>query len=105
MLKFWLTVFTTLTMALPTYAADYTLTLKDHQFSPKELTIPIHEKIKLTIKNLDTAPAEFESSELNREKIVGAGSEAILYIGPLPAGNYHYFNDFDHAASGIITVK
>lgn len=87
-------------------ANDYVLTLKDHAFSPKELTIPANTKIKLVIKNLDTTPAEFESYTLNREKIIGGNSEASVFIGPLPAGTYEYFDEFhEDTTKGTIIVK
>ena len=87
-------------------AQDYILTLKDHQFSPKELTIPAGQKIKITVKNLDTTPAEFESSDLNREKVVAANSEITVYVGPVDAGTYAYFDDFHHdTTTGSITAK
>ena len=31
------------------HADDYVLTLKDHQFAPKELTIPAGQKVKIII--------------------------------------------------------
>jgi len=32
--------------------ADYVITIKNSDFSPKEVTIPANQKIKLTVKNL-----------------------------------------------------
>ncbi len=88
------------------YAEDYVITLKNNQFSPKELIIPAGQKIKITVKNLDATPAEFESSDLDREKVVGANSEIIIFIGPLDAGSYGYFDDFHRdTTTGIIIAK
>ena len=88
------------------YAEDYVITLKNNQFSPKDLTIPAGQKIKITVKNQDATPAEFESSDLNREKVVGANSEIIIFIGPLDAGSYGYFDDFHRdTTTGIIIAK
>ncbi len=87
-------------------AEDYILTIKDHHFAPVEITIPAHQKIKLTVKNLDATVEEFESSDLNREKIVGGNSEIIVFIGPLEPGRYGYFGDFHRdLATGTIIVK
>ena len=99
-------LFLLLLSALPhtAWAEDYTITIKDQQFSPQSLAIPANQKVKITIHNTDATPAEFESSELNREKVVGANSDIILFVGPLDAGNYHYFNDFRRESSGIITA-
>jgi len=88
------------------HAEDYVLTLKINQFSPKVLTIPAGQKIKITVKNQDATPAEFESSDLNREKVVGANSEITLFIGPLDAGSYGYFDDFHRdTTTGVIIAK
>lgn len=86
-------------------ADDYTLTLKDHQFSPNPITIPANRKIKLTVKNLQSGPAEFESSDLNREKVVEANGQIVVYIGPLDPGKYGYFDDFNHTTTGTIIAK
>src|ERR1700756_2882670 len=75
-------------------ADDYVITLKDHQFSPPELVLPASQKIKLVVKNEQTTPAEFESAELNREKVVQANSEITVILGPLDPGSYGYFDDF-----------
>jgi RPA family protein len=105
--RFFLTVLSFL-LALPVaaQAEDYVLTLKDHQFSPKDFTLPANQKIKLTVKNLDTTPAEFESADLNREKVVDAKGEIVVYLGPLDPGTYSYFDDFHRdTTSGTIKVK
>jgi plastocyanin len=87
-------------------AEDYVITLKNNQFSPKELTIPAGQKIKITVKNQDATPAEFEGTDLNREKVVAAHSEIIIFIGPLDAGSYGYFDDFHRdTTTGIIIAK
>jgi plastocyanin len=88
------------------HAENYVITLKNNQFSPGELTIPAGQKVKLIVTNQDAAPAEFESSDMNREKVVGANSEIIIYIGPLDAGSYGYFDDFHRdTTTGVIIAK
>ncbi len=87
-------------------ADDYVLTLKDHKFSPQELALPANQKIKLTVKNMDATPAEFESADLNREKVVDANAEITVFLGPLDPGTYGYFDDFHRdTTTGKITVK
>jgi plastocyanin len=86
--------------------ATYTLTIKDHRFTPTELEIPAGQKITLTVKNLDPTAEEFESIELHREKVVGGGQEITVYIGPLRPGRYEFFGDFNpQTARGTIVVK
>ena len=84
----------------------YTLTIKDHRFTPTEIEIPAGKKISLTVKNLDATPEEFESTELHREKVVTGGQEITVYIGPLQPGRYEFFGDFNpQSARGYIVAK
>lgn len=101
------------TLAAPglTYAADATpadppvLALRNSQFEPKELAIPAGIKVKLVVRNMDEAPAEFESYDLSREVVVAAHGEAAVYIGPLQPGKYQFFNDFNRSMQGMIVAK
>ena len=87
-------------------ADDYVLTIKDHQFVPKNLVVPADKQVRITIKNLDADPSEFESTDLNREKIVTPGKTITVLIGPLSPGVYGFFDDFHHdTTTGTITVK
>ena len=87
-------------------AADTLITIKDHHFSPENITIPAGQKVKLTIKNMDATMAEFESYELHREKVVTPNSEITVVVGPLDAGTYHYVDDFHRdTTKGTITVQ
>ena len=84
----------------------FVITIKDHQFSPAELTVPAHQKIKLIIENQDITPEEFESYDLNREKVVSGKAKITLYIGPLKPGTYKYFGEFHQkTAQGVIIVQ
>jgi plastocyanin len=90
----------------PAYAGDYRLTLKDNKFEPARLEVPSGEKISVIIHNQDATPAEFESRDLNREKIVSPNSEARILIGPLKPGTYDFFDDFHpKTATGTFVVK
>jgi hypothetical protein len=77
----------------------FSLTLKDHKFDPAELTIPANKRVKLTVKNLDPTPAEFESDDFKAEKVVPAGHEVSLFIGPLKAGTYEFHDEYHEAES------
>jgi plastocyanin len=97
-----------LMLAWPAAAADNTtasLTIRDRAFDPAELQVPAGQKIELHIRNADTAAAEFESSELHREKVVPAGQEVVVFIGPLRAGRYEFFDDFNPRSRGHIVAR
>ena len=86
-------------------ADDYALSIKNQSFTPQTLIIPANQKVKIIVKNLDTTPAEFESSDLDREKVVTAGGQIDIYVGPLDPGGYKFFNDFHRESTGTIIVK
>jgi len=85
--------------------AHFELTIKDRKFDPPELSVPAGVKFTLTVKNLDSAVSEFESSELNREKVVVGGGAVTVYLGPLAPGSYEFFDDFNPTARGHIVAK
>lgn len=90
------------------FAAEdsYTLTLKDHKFAPAGLTIPAGKKVKITVKNLDSTPAEFESDDFKAEKVVPAGKQVDILVGPLKAGTYEFHDEYHEAQSKTrLTVK
>lgn len=85
---------------------EQVLVIKSHTFVPSELTVPAGQKFKLIVKNEDTTAAEFESSDLNREKIVAANREITIFIGPLDAGRYKFFDDLHRdTTTGVMIAK
>ena len=89
-------------------AADYEakLVISNHKFEPAELTVPSGQKIKLLVENKDATPEEFESNELNREKIVVGNGSITVFLGPLDAGRYPFFGDFhQETAQGVLIAN
>jgi len=87
-------------------AAEYTVVIKEHQFIPSQIEMKAGEKHRLIVQNHDSTPEEFESYELNREKIVSGNSKIIIFIPPLDAGEYPFFGEFNpKTAQGRIVVK
>jgi len=85
---------------------EFKIEIKDNLFFPAELTVPANTKVKLRIFNLDSTPEEFESYELNREKVIVGNSQTVIFIGPLLPGSYPYFGEFNpKTAQGIIYAK
>jgi len=82
------------------------VTIKDHKFQPDRLEVPSGAKFKLLVKNEDSTAEEFESFELNREKVVPPGQEIPVFLGPLDKGEYSYFGDFHQdTAKGVLIAK
>lgn len=85
---------------------EFHLTIENHVFTPAELTIPANEKVKLVIYNKDKAAEEFDSFDLNREKVLFAGRKTTIFVGPLSPGIYEYFGEYNpNTARGIIIVE
>ena len=74
---------------------EFRLVIKDHRFEPAELTVPAGKRLKLVVENQDATPEEFESHSLKREKVVAAGGTITVLIGPLEAGTYDFFGEFN----------
>ena len=74
--------------------ASYIIELKNNTFKPAILIIPANKKVKIRIINFDNEPEEFDSFDLNREKVLFPNKPANIYIGPLAPGEYAYFGEF-----------
>ena len=85
---------------------EYTIDIEEDHFDPVQSVSPANTKVKLVIDNQDTAIEEFESFELNREKVVVGKHKIVVFVGPLKPGSYKYFGDFHKdTAQGTIVVK
>ena len=93
-------------LAISAYAAEpITLTLKDHRFTPVDVSVPAGERFRIEVVNQDSTPAEFESSDLRVEKIVVPGGRITVMAGPLKPGTYKFFDDYHpDTATGTITA-
>lgn len=85
----------------------YKLTLKDHRFTPSELTVPADVRFLIEVENLDATPAEFESGDLRVEKFVVGGGKITIRMRALKPGTYKFFDDYhpDDAKGAVIAVE
>jgi high-affinity iron transporter len=93
--------------AAPARADDVPqLVFHDHRFEPARIEVPAHLKFKLMVKNTDDTADEFESTALNREKLVAPGQTITVFLGPLDPGEYKIFGDFHQdTAQGVLVAK
>jgi hypothetical protein len=84
---------------------DIVITIKDGRFVPNEVPVPAGTKLKLIVRNQDASMSEFESTELHREKTVASGQEISVFVGPLDAGSYEFFDDFHPQNRGHLVAK
>ena len=95
-----------LSSALADETAAITITVKDGTFIPAEITGPANAKFKLVLRNEGKEAEEFESVELNREKVVAPGKSATIFLGPLKPGTYGFFGEFHPTtAKGTLVIK
>lgn len=82
------------------------LRIREHLFYPAIVEVPAGQKIRLMIFNEDPTPEEFESYELNREKVIPGNSRTVIFIGPLQPGEYPFFGEFyPKTAQGKVIVR
>ena len=93
-------------MAADAEPPTFQIVISEHKFQPAELQVPANVKVKLVIENRDATPEEFESYELNREKIVPGKGTITVFVGPLKPGKYPFFGEFNQAtAQGVLIAK
>jgi len=86
--------------------AEYTVVIENHVFVPDRIEMTAGEKHRLTVLNHDATPEEFESYELNREKVVAGNSKIVIFLPALDAGEYPFFGEFNpDTAQGRIVAK
>ncbi len=85
---------------------EFGLIIKDHQFTPSEIRVPAGQKVKLMVENQDATAEEFDSHDLNREKVIPPKSKAAVFIGPLKPGRYSFIGEFNEAtAKGTVIAE
>ena len=92
----------------PTAFAEDTfkLAFRNNKIEPDRLEVPAGVKFRLAVTNHDKTPEEFESTDLNREKLVPPGQTVTVFLGPLTPGTYKIFGDFHQdTARGVIIAK
>jgi hypothetical protein len=87
-------------------ADDYTLTIKNHKFTPTELKVPANKRIEITVINDDATPEEFESHPMKAEKVIPGKSKGVVRIGPLKPGRYSFVGEFhESTAKGVVIAE
>lgn len=98
-------------LALPTAARAeelpaFRIEFKDGVITPRRIEVPANRPFKLDLHNTGEAPAEFESHELRREKVLAPHSASFLVIRRLDPGEYKFFDDFHlDAPPGVLVAK
>jgi plastocyanin len=88
------------------FAQDFSLTIKDHKFDPAEMQVPAVKEFTLTVTNSDATAEEFESDDVDVEKVIAGGQSATITLGPLDAGRYEFYGEYhEDTAKGALVAK
>ena len=88
-------------------ADDVTVPLAVHEtgFEPAQITTPSGAKVRLEVTNRTAVAIEFESFELNRERVVQPGQKVAVYLSGLSPGRYEFFDDFHPERKGVLVAE
>jgi heme/copper-type cytochrome/quinol oxidase subunit 2 len=82
----------------------FRIEFKDGIMTPSRLEVPANRRFKLELHNAGETPAEFESKELRKEKVIAPGTTSTLIIRTLDPGEYEFFDDFHLDAPPAVLV-
>jgi len=84
----------------------FTIEFKDGSVTPLRIEVPANTRFRLDLRNSGATPAEFESNELHKEKVLAPDSRSILVFRTLDPGEYTFFDDFHpDAPKAVILAK
>ncbi len=87
-------------------AIEIQLSYKDKKFDPAEISAAANTPIVIKFRNLDAKAMEFESKSLHFEKVVAAGSDAVVNVRAQKPGRYEFFDEYNEkVARGALVVK
>lgn len=72
----------------------FRIEFNDGVMSPKSLDVPANVKFEIELANKGQSPAEFESKQLRKEKVIAPGETVTMVIRGLDPGDYDFFDDF-----------
>ena len=84
----------------PTFRIEF----KDGVVTPKRIEVPAKTRIVLELVNSGSTPAEFESKELRKEKVLAPGSSSSLVLRALDPGEYEFIDDFHPETPASVLV-
>jgi hypothetical protein len=80
--------------ALAEDEATFGIEFNDGVVAPQRLEVPANRRLVIELVNKGKSPAEFESRELRKEKVLAPESSSSLVIRSLDPGEYDFFDDF-----------
>jgi hypothetical protein len=93
--------------ALPARAeetATFRIEFNDGKVAPLRLDVPANKTLEIELVNKGQGPAEFESKQLRKEKVIAPGATVSMVIRGLDPGEYDFFDDFHPDAPPAVLV-
>ncbi len=86
--------------------ATIDVTIKDHVFTPSEITVPAGQRVVLMVKNEDATAEEFDSTDLRIEKVIAGHDSGAVRLHPLDPGRYSFMGEYhSETAKGVVIAK
>lgn len=82
----------------------FTIEFHDGKVAPLRIEVPANQQFRLQLNNTGSTPAEFESNELHKEKVLAPNSSSVLVFHSLDPGQYPFFDDFHPDAPKAVLV-
>jgi hypothetical protein len=82
----------------------FQIEFRDGNVSPLRIEVPANRRFKIELRNSGATPAEFESNELHKEKVLAPDSTSVLVFRTLDPGEYPFFDDFHPDAPKAVLV-
>ena len=82
----------------------FRIEFKDGNIAPERLAVPANRRFRLLLLNKGDTPAEFESNELRKEKVLAPRTTSILVFRNLDPGEYPFFDDFHPDAPKAVLI-
>ncbi len=84
----------------PTFRIEF----RDGVITPDRLEVPADTRFRIELINTGSMPAEFESLELRKEKVIAPQSQTVMVIRRLDPGEYPFFDDFHPGAAPAVLI-
>ena len=79
--------------------------IQDGRFQPSLIELKSTDNITLNLTNKGLDAEEFESTQLNKEKMILPGKTVKIKIGTLRPGEYKFFGEFHPTtAQGLLKI-
>ena len=86
--------------------APIAVTIKNHQFTPNVIKVPVNQPVILNVTNADPLAEEFDSTALKVEKVIAGGQSGLVRIHPLRPGRYAFMGEYHSAtAQGVVIAQ